>query len=95
MKILVTGAAGFAGKNLVAALKNIKDGKDRTRPDLNIEEIYLYDVDSTEKDLIEACENADFVFNFAGVNRPRNTEEFMQEGLHQIIIPLFKFLTLT
>ncbi len=78
MKILVTGAAGFAGKNLVAALNNIKDGKDRTRPELHIEEIYLYDIDSTEKDLVEACENADFVFNFAGVNRPQNAEEFMQ-----------------
>ncbi len=78
MKILVTGAAGFAGKNLVAALNNIKEGKDRTRPELKIEEIYLYDIDSTEKDLVEACENADFVFNFAGVNRPKTPEEFMQ-----------------
>ena len=78
MKILVTGASGFAGKNLVAALKNIKDGKDKTRPELNIEEIYQYDVDSTEKELIDACENADFVFNFAGVNRPQNTDEFMK-----------------
>jgi len=78
MKILVTGASGFAGKNLVAALRNIKDGKDKTRPELNIEEIYQYDVDSTEKELVDACENADFVFNFAGVNRPQNTDEFMK-----------------
>ena len=78
MKILVTGANGFVGKNLVAALKNIKDGKDRTHPNLNIEEIYTYDIDSSAELLEEACKNADFVFNLAGVNRPQNTEEFMQ-----------------
>ncbi len=92
MKILVTGASGFAGKNLVAALKNIKDGKDKTRPELNIEEIYQYDVDSTEKELIDACENADFVFNFAGVNRPQNTEEFMKGnfGFSSILLETLK-----
>lgn len=78
MKILVTGAKGFVGKNLVAALQNIKDGKDRTHPDLQIEEIYSYDIDSSAELLEEACANADFVFNLAGVNRPQNTEEFMQ-----------------
>lgn len=78
MRILVTGANGFVGKNLVAALKNIKDGKDRTHPNLNIEEIYTYDIDSSAELLEEACKNADFVFNLAGVNRPQNTEEFMQ-----------------
>ena len=78
MKILITGAAGFAGKNLAAALNNIKEGKDRTRPELNIEEIYLYDIDSTEKELDEYCKNADFVFHFAGVNRPKTEDEFMQ-----------------
>ncbi len=78
MKILVTGANGFVGKNLVAALNNIKDGKDRTHPNLNIEEIYSYDIDSSAELLEEACKNADFVFNLAGVNRPKNTEEFMQ-----------------
>ena len=78
MKILVTGANGFVGKNLVAALKNIKDGKDRTHPNLNIEEIYTYDIDSSAELLEEACKNAGFVFNLAGVNRPQNTEEFMQ-----------------
>ena len=78
MKILITGAAGFVGKNLACSLKNIKDGKDRTRPDLKIEELYLYDVDSTEELLEQACENADFVFNLAGVNRPQTQEEFMQ-----------------
>ncbi len=78
MKILVTGGKGFVGKNLVAALQNIKDGKDRTHPNLSIEEIYIYDIDSSAELLEEACKNADFVFNLAGVNRPQNTEEFMQ-----------------
>ena len=78
MKILITGAAGFVGKNLAAALKNIKDGKDRTHPALSIEEIYLYDIESPASLLEEACEKADFVFNLAGVNRPQNPEEFMQ-----------------
>ena len=78
MKILVTGAKGFVGKNLVAALQNIKDGKDRTHPNLNIEEIYSYDIDSSADLLEEACKNSDFIFNLAGVNRPQNTEEFMQ-----------------
>ena len=78
MKILVTGAKGFVGKNLVAALQNIKDNKDRTHPGLNIEEIYSYDIDSSVELLEEACKNADFIFNLAGVNRPQNTEEFMQ-----------------
>ena len=78
MKILITGAAGFVGKNLAAALKNIKDGKDRTHPGLSIDEMYLYDIDSPEALLEEACKEADFVFNLAGVNRPQNPEEFMQ-----------------
>ena len=78
MKILVTGANGFVGKNLVAALNNIKNGKDRTHPNISIEEIYSYDIDSSAEMLEEACKNADFVFNLAGVNRPQNTEEFMQ-----------------
>ena len=78
MKILVTGAKGFVGKNLCAALNNIKDGKDRTRPALSVEEIYEYDIDSSAELLEEACEKSDFVFNLAGVNRPQNREEFMQ-----------------
>ena len=78
MKILVTGANGFVGKNLVAALNNIKAGKDRTHPEISIEEIYSYDIDSSAELLDEACKNADFVFNLAGVNRPQNIEEFMQ-----------------
>ncbi len=78
MRVLVTGAKGFVGKNLVAALKNIKDGKDRTHPEIIIDEIYSYDIDSSAELLEEACKNADFVFNLAGVNRPQNAEEFMQ-----------------
>ena len=78
MKILVTGAAGFAGKNLVEALKNIRDGKDKTHPALQIEEIYCYDLDSTAEELAFYCQNADFVFHFAGVNRPKDPEEFMK-----------------
>lgn len=78
MRVLVTGAKGFVGKNLVAALKNIKDGKDRTHPEIIIDEVYSYDIDSSAELLEEACKNADFVFNLAGVNRPQNAEEFMQ-----------------
>ena len=77
MNILVTGAKGFVGKNLCAALKNIRDGKDRTR-NIKIEEIFEYDID-TERNLLDGfCERADFVFNLAGVNRPKETAEFMQ-----------------
>ena len=78
MKILVTGAKGFVGKNLCAALKNLKDGKDKTRLALSIEDIFEYDIDSNPADLETYCEKADFVFNLAGVNRPQNQEEFMQ-----------------
>ncbi|MBR2870273.1 MAG: NAD-dependent epimerase/dehydratase family protein [Clostridia bacterium] len=78
MKILITGAKGFVGKNLTEALQAIADGRDKTHPDLKIEQLYLYDIDGTEELLNEACEKADFVFNLAGVNRPQNPEEFMQ-----------------
>ena len=78
MNILITGAAGFVGKNLTAALQCIRDGKDRTHPGLTIGELYLYDIDSPASLLEEACRKADFVFNLAGVNRPQNQEEFMQ-----------------
>ena len=78
MNILITGAAGFVGKNLTAALQNIRDGKDRTHPQLQIGELYLYDLDSPAQVLEEGCRNTDFVFNLAGVNRPQNPEEFMQ-----------------
>lgn len=76
MNILVTGAAGFVGRNLVENLKNIRDGKNRTRPDITIDEIYEYDLSSTPEDLDEYCSKADFVFNLAGVNRPKDPEEF-------------------
>jgi len=78
MKILITGAKGFVGKNLTEALKNIRDGKDRRFPELSIEKLYLYDVDTDESVLEEGCRYADFVFNLAGVNRPQNPDEFMQ-----------------
>ena len=77
MNILVTGAKGFVGRNLVAALKNIRDGKDRTRGDLVVGEIFEYDIDSTLAELDNACMHADFVFNLAGVNRPKDNSEFM------------------
>ena len=78
MKILVTGAKGMVGQALCANLKNIKEGKNRTRPYIKIDEIFEYDIDSTQAQLEEYCEKADFVFNLAGINRPQNNEEFMQ-----------------
>ena len=78
MKILVTGAKGFVGRNLCANLRNIQEGKDRRFPELKIEEIFEYDLDSTPEELDKWCAEADFVFNLAGVNRPQNQEEFMQ-----------------
>lgn len=78
MKILVTGAKGFVGKNLCAQLKNIKDGKARCYGDLSVSEVYEYDIDSTPEELDLWCKDCDFVFNLAGVNRPQNQEEFMQ-----------------
>jgi UDP-2-acetamido-2,6-beta-L-arabino-hexul-4-ose reductase len=77
MKILVTGAKGFVGKNLCWALKNIRDGKDRRFPGLDITDIFEYDLDSTPEDLDAWCAQADFVFNLAGVNRPKDQAEFM------------------
>lgn len=78
MKVLVTGAKGFVGKNLVAQLNNIKDGKARCYGDLKIDVVYEYDIDSTIEELDAFCKDCDFVFNLAGVNRPQNQEEFMQ-----------------
>lgn len=78
MNILVTGAKGFVGKNLCAALANIRDNKDRTRPALTIGEIFPYDIDTPPELLNEYCAKADFVFNLAGVNRPKEQSEFMQ-----------------
>ncbi len=77
MNILITGSAGFVGRNLVENLKNIRDGKNRTRPDLTIGEIYEYDMNSDESVLDEYCKTCDFVFNLAGVNRPKDRSEFM------------------
>ena len=78
MNILVTGAKGMVGTALCNNLKNIRDGKNKTRPALHIEEIYEYDLDSTPEELDEYCQKADFVFNLAGVNRPENPEDFMK-----------------
>ena len=76
MNILVTGAAGFVGRNLVENLKNIRDGKNRTRPQIQIEEIFEYDLGNTPEQLEEWCGKAGFVFNLAGVNRPKDPKEF-------------------
>lgn len=78
MNILVTGAKGMVGTALVANLKNIKENKNRTRPNLKIEEIYEYDLESTYEELEEYCKKTDFVFNLAGVNRPEDPEDFMK-----------------
>jgi UDP-2-acetamido-2,6-beta-L-arabino-hexul-4-ose reductase len=77
MNILVTGAKGMVGTALVANLYNIKENKNRTRPNIRIDEIYEYDLDSTPEELEEYCRKADFVFNLAGVNRPKENAEFM------------------
>ncbi|MGN0860357.1 MAG: NAD-dependent epimerase/dehydratase family protein, partial [Candidatus Spyradosoma sp.] len=77
MKILVTGAKGFVGKNLCAELKNIRDGKSRRWGELKIDAVFEYDVDSDPASLGEFCAQADFVFNLAGVNRPKEQSEFM------------------
>ncbi len=76
MNILITGAGGFAGRNLVANLRNIKEGKNKTRPCIQIDEIFEYDIDSTPEDLREYCRKADFVFHLAGINRPKDASEF-------------------
>lgn len=78
MNILITGAAGFVGKNLCATLKNLRDGRDKTRPALKIDEIFEYDLASTPEALDDYCARADFVFHLAGVNRPQDPDEFMR-----------------
>lgn len=78
MKVLVTGANGFVGRNLVENLKNIRDGKNRTRPNIVIDEIYEYDINNSQEELDAFCNDCDFVFNLAGVNRPKDNSEFME-----------------
>ena len=80
MNVLVTGAGGFIGKNLIESLKNIQSGKDRTHLELigQIGEVFEYDRDRTREELLEYCQKADYVFHLAGVNRPKKTEEFME-----------------
>lgn len=92
MNILVTGSNGFVGKNLCAALRNIRDGKDRTRPCINIGEIFEYDIDTDPTLLDEYCSKSNFVFNLAGVNRTQNSEEFMQGnfGFASMILDMLK-----
>ena len=92
MKILVTGAKGFVGKNLCEALKNLRDGKDKTRPSLKIDEVWEYDVDSVFEQLQDWCQKADFVFDLAGVNRPKDIAEFMEGnfGFASILLDALK-----
>lgn len=92
MNILVTGAKGFVGKNLVAQLKNIRDNKARWYNGVSINNIYEYDIDSTEEELDTYCNNADFVFNLAGVNRPKDEEDFMRGnfGFGSILLDTLK-----
>ena len=78
MNILVTGSAGALGRNLVENLKAIRDGKNRTRPNLHIDEIYEYDRSSTPEELDRYCTDCDFIVHAAGVNRPKETSEFME-----------------
>ena len=89
MNILVTGAAGFVGQNLVENLKNIRDGKNRTRPGIHIDNIYEYDLNSTPAQLEAYCADCDFVFNLAGVNRPKDPEEFRKGnfGFASMLLP--------
>lgn len=92
MRILVTGAAGFVGRNLVAALENIRQGKDRTHPNLLIEDVFCYDVDTNPTLLDKYCAETDFVFHLAGVNRPKDPAEFMRGnfGVASILLDTLK-----
>ncbi len=92
MNILITGAKGFVGKNLVEALQNIRDGKDKTHPSLSIDTLYLYDLDTDPSVLDDGCRDCDFVFHLAGVNRPQNPDEFMKGncGFTDTLLSLLK-----
>ena len=92
MNILITGAAGFVGRNLTESLKAIRDGRDRRFPELNIGELYCYDIDSPAQVLDEGCKNADFVFHLAGVNRPKDPKEFMEGnfGFSSVLLETLK-----
>ncbi|MCR5600132.1 MAG: NAD-dependent epimerase/dehydratase family protein [Ruminococcus sp.] len=92
MNILVTGSAGFAGRNLVENLKNIRDGKNKTRPAISIDNIYEYDKNNTLEELDGFCRNCDLVFNLAGVNRPKDTKEFREVnfGFAEILLDTLK-----
>lgn len=92
MKILVTGASGFVGRNLCACLENLKKGLDGTRPELKIEEIYRFDLGTPQSELEEFCGNCDFVFHLAGVNRPENRDDFMT-GNRDLSRKLLELLT--
>ena len=91
MKILVTGSAGFVGKNLVASLKNIAQNKDRTRPNIIIDEIFEYDINTDPSLLKDYCRQADFIFNIAGVNRPKEQSEF-EKGNFGFVSDLLEYL---
>lgn len=93
MKVLVTGATGFVGRNLVENLKNIRDGKNRTRPNMSIDEIYEYDKENTVEELDTFCSDCDFVFNLAGVNRPKDPAEFKSGnfGFASTLLDCLKF----
>ena len=90
LKVLVTGAKGMVGTALVNNLKNIRNGKNKTRPDIRIDEVYEYDLDSTLEELEKYCQDADFVFNLAGVNRPENPQDFMNFGFASQLLDMLK-----
>lgn len=92
MKILVTGAKGFVGKNLCCQLNNIREGKARCYGDLQVDEVFEYDIDSTPEQLDSWCKECDFVFNLAGVNRPKDNDEFMKGnfGFASILLDTLK-----
>ena len=81
MQVLVTGSNGFIGRNLVWNLKQISEGKNITRSNINITKIYSYDIETDESILVEACRKCDFVFHLAGVNRPKEVSDFMKNNL--------------